>query len=80
MDIDTLIKDEMFNASYNYGPFHSTHEAYAVLLEEVQEFWELVMMKDGKASKEDMIKELIQIAAVANRTAIELSKDKIKHS
>jgi len=43
------------------GDFHNKHETYAVLLEEVEEFWESV-----KKDRPDFV-ELLQVAAVAIR-------------
>lgn len=51
-------------------PQHNAHEGYAVLKEEVDEFWDEV-----KAQKHDrirMLEELIQIGAMAQRTAEDL--------
>ena len=73
------IKEEQQDAVNKYGHYNSTHEAYAVLQEEVEEFWELVRQskQDGKL-KSKMINELTQIAAVAKRTISELEKNQIK--
>lgn len=49
--------------------FSSFHEAYAIILEEVDEFWENVK-KDG--TKEDMLSELVQIATMCQRAAEDL--------
>jgi len=64
--IDSIIT-EYESASSKYPKFHSTHEGYAVIKEEVDELWDMV-----KASKEinghlEMEKECIQIAAMAIR-------------
>lgn len=86
------LQKEMNNAYEKYGHFNSTHEAYAVLQEEVNEFWdlvqkepiELVANKDISKNihewdkKEFMIHELTQVAAIAIRTIIELRERKIK--
>lgn len=45
--------------------FHSLHEAYAVILEEVDELWEITRQKRKDRSVDDIRKELTQIAAVA---------------
>ena len=37
--------EEWFRAEALYPNFHSMHEAYAVLLEELDEFWEQVRLK-----------------------------------
>lgn len=66
--IEQRIKKEMQTAQEKYGHFNSSHEAYAVLKEEVDEFWVLVKHnKKGYTKKhfaDMMISELIQIAAV----------------
>jgi len=58
---------ELTRALRLHGPMHSAHEAYSVLLEEVDEFWEEVRKKTAKRSRERMREELIQIAAMAVR-------------
>ena len=68
-----------------YGHFNSTHEVYGVLIEEVQEFFEIVREKPAiseaelKTKTQRMINELNQIRAIAQRAMNELSKDQIKH-
>jgi hypothetical protein len=46
------------------------HEAYAVILEELDEFWDEVRKKEHCPEK--MLRELIQIAAMAQRAAEDL--------
>lgn len=48
----------------------SAHEAYAVILEELDEFWEEVRQKRG--NKVGMQNELIQVAAMAFRALSDL--------
>ncbi len=50
----------------HFKPFSSAHEAYAVIKEELDEFWESV-----KANRPDK-KELIQIGAMALAALVEL--------
>jgi hypothetical protein len=66
--IDTLgcLISEMQTARDKYGPFQSGHEIYAVALEELDEFWDDVRADRPSAH------ELLQVAAVAVRGAIEL--------
>ena len=62
------VKKEFEFATNKYGGFTSLHEAYAVVLEEVDELWEEV-----KASQKDSTrikfakKEAIQVATMAIR-------------
>ena len=64
--------NECIRASEIHGKFNSAHEAYAVILEEVDEFWDEVKKKREARSPEKMRKELIQIAAMAIRTIYDL--------
>jgi NTP pyrophosphatase (non-canonical NTP hydrolase) len=59
-------------AKNNYGKFNSAHEAFAILYEEVDEFWEEVRKKKAVRSKANMKEELIQIIGVAIRTIEDL--------
>ena len=45
--------------------FASAHEAHSVILEEVEEFWEIVKMKKCVRDPEKMRKELVQVTAMA---------------
>ena len=67
-----LVAKELLKARTKHpGKQRSVHEGYAVILEEVDEFWDLV--KAQLPAKADMLKELVQIAAMAQRTAEDLS-------
>ena len=61
-----LIRDELRRARQLHQPFHSAHEAYAVMLEEMDEFWTTV--KENHPSRE----ELIQVGAMVLATLTEL--------
>lgn len=63
---------ELQVAIAKFPPFHSAHEGYAVLLEEVDELWEHVKMRQGLRVQAEMRKEAIQIAAMALRFAAEV--------
>lgn len=62
---------EFDRATELHGSFHSAHEAYAVLLEEVREYEAEVFKKRELRSKEAMREELIQIAAMACRAIVD---------
>jgi len=58
MQIHKQIEAEIYSAREKFPSFHSQHEVYAVILEELDEYWECVKHdKDGSA-------ELIQVAAM----------------
>ncbi|RKZ92075.1 MAG: hypothetical protein DRQ40_09140 [Gammaproteobacteria bacterium] len=64
----TFMKSVMMEveiAAQKYGHFNSLHEAYSVLLEEVEEFWDEVKKKQENRDLEAVRSELIQIAAMA---------------
>jgi hypothetical protein len=50
-------------------PINSPHEGYSVILEELDEFWELVRRQTKDRDPAEMLMELIQIAAMAARCA-----------
>lgn len=59
------VLEELSRATGKYGPMNSAHEAYAVILEELDEFWNEVKKKEPDLEK--MRKELVQVAAMAMR-------------
>lgn len=64
--------EELSRATSDFSPFNSAHEAYAVMLEELDEFWEQVRLKKAYRDSDKMRQELIQIAAMACRASIDL--------
>jgi len=48
---------------------NSLHESYAVILEELDEFWDLVRLQTSERDPAELLTELIQIAAMAARAA-----------
>lgn len=71
IDIETWLMEKAIVAAVEeavgtleeHGPFHSAHEAYAVLLEEVDELWEAIRANDLN----NAIEEATQVAAMALR-------------
>jgi len=55
-----------------FPALHSAHEAYAVILEELDEFWDEVRKKGDVIEPAKMLKELIQVSAMAQRAAEDL--------
>lgn len=70
-NVDASLK-ECKQAMKNWPPFHSAHEGFAVLKEEVDELWECVKLKPSKRDVAAMKQEAIQIAAMALRFATEV--------
>ena len=67
--IAARVKFEAADIGYRHG---KPHYFYAVILEELEEFWELVRSDAADKSpdgKMEMLKELIQIGAMAQRAA-----------
>jgi chromosome segregation and condensation protein ScpB len=52
-----------------YGKYHNSHEHYAVLKEELDEYWDDV--KANKSETPQAMYELVQVAAVALRYVLE---------
>ena len=74
-----LVHAEVRRARPKHGPYNSAHEAFAVLYEEVDEFWDQVRLKREHRSRQAMLQELVQIAAVAAMAADELGCLDLEH-
>jgi hypothetical protein len=61
------IRKELDRAMETYEHMHSGHEAYAVILEELDEYKEEVWKKPNKRNQQQMYNELIQTAAMCVR-------------
>jgi hypothetical protein len=69
---------EVKRAMSKHPPMHSLHEAFAVILEEVEEFKSHVWMKQGARSTEDVYTELVHIAAMVTRCVADCGGDGFK--
>ena len=70
-----MVRLELLSARVTHpAKFSSLHEAHSVLLEEVEEFWDEVKKKADKRDYSNMLKELVQIATLCQRTAEDLLK------
>lgn len=68
MDFPALVKAELEKARRKHpGEQRNLHEGYAVILEEVDEFWDVV--KSQKPDTAHALEELVQVAAMCQRTA-----------
>ena len=69
MTICDLVGNEMQFGYKKYGKYHNSHEHYAVLKEELDEYWDDV--KANKSETPQAMYELVQVAAVALRYVLE---------
>ena len=74
-----LVREEHRRARSIHSPMHSLHEGYAVLKEEVDEFWDLVKMNRTKMTPEELEmhyqelkEELLQVSAMAQRLIVDV--------
>ena len=59
--------DEFRRAQDLFPKFHSNHEGYAVIKEEMDELWDEIKKEKGTKGNEAMKKELIQVGAMVLR-------------
>lgn len=76
LSIIALIRTEYFRATKLNGPFHSAHEGYAVILEEMDELKMEVWKKASERDAVNMVKEAVQVAAMAIRFINDVCMDK----
>lgn len=72
--LDDLL-DEASRGIELHGAYNSAHEAYAIILEELEELWEEVMKKSSKRSKIKLYSEAIQVASTAYRYSQQLAAE-----
>lgn len=66
---------EVNRATIKYPPYHSAHEGYAVVKEELDELWDLIRkFKGTKPVTKEMRGEAVQVAATAVRFILDLSE------
>ena len=77
LNFKKLVEKELKKARTKHGKQASVHEGYAILLEEVDEFWEHVRSKSHLRNYEELLGELVQIASCAQKTAEDVVIPKI---
>ena len=60
-----LVVNELNNANDKFSLFNSSHEGYAVILEELDELWDEIKNNKHPMSSVNQKKEAIQVAAMA---------------
>ncbi len=66
------VDDELARAMRKHAPMHSLHEAYGVIKEEFEEYWNEVKQQTDARDMRKVRGELIQIAAMALRAIIDV--------
>lgn len=67
------IRQELTRARVKHAPYNSRHEGYAVMLEEMDELWEEIKLKNP--DKKRMREEALQVASTALAFAIEVCSE-----
>jgi len=73
-EFTNAVSAELARARALHKPYNSAHEGFAILLEELDEFWDEVRKKRALRDPARMYDELVQIAAVAQRIAEDVVK------
>jgi hypothetical protein len=73
------VRRELARARANHSPMNSLHEAYSVILEELDELWEQVRLKREERHRGQIYRELVQISAMAERAATDLNLPRLLH-
>ena len=72
-----IVEKELLHAITRYPAHNSAHEAYAVLLEEMDELWDEVKKSSKRRDEEALLEEATQVAAMALRFIVDVCmKDK----
>lgn len=71
-DLWAELRAELVAALDKHAPMNSHHEAYAVILEELDEYWEHVRLQKAKREQAKIRRELIQVAAMALRAILDV--------
>jgi hypothetical protein len=64
-----LVRNEVERATAKFPPFNSSHEGYAVILEELDELWDEVKGNKIREARE----EAVQVAAMAIRFLMDVT-------
>lgn len=75
--VTALVNRSLDKAIALHGPMRGFHEAYAVILEELDEVWEEVkrITSSSDPVTPEMVKELTHVAAMAMRALHDLCPD-----
>ena len=63
---------ELFRARAKFAPMASAHEGYAVILEELDELWDIVKQKQTERDYAALRKETVQLGAMVLAFLVEI--------
>ena len=66
------VSEELDAALRKHAKLNSAHEGYAVILEELDELWDEIKVRQSKRRPKKMKREAIQVAAMAMRFVMEV--------
>ena len=69
-DLLVQVVNELYRAEREHKPINSLHEGYAVIAEELDEFWDQVRLKARDRDPVAVRTELIQTAAMCVRVIL----------
>lgn len=69
--VETLV-DRVKSCGQRFGYFNNLHEVYGIMMEEVCEFFDEVRKNESQRNLDDVQDELLDVACVALRAAIEI--------
>ena len=64
-----LVEEELKSARSQHGNIENLHCGYAIILEELDEVWDEVKKKTKNRDMENLLKELVQVSAMAQKMA-----------
>ena len=65
----SLVETELMVATEKFGPFVDNHQGYAIILEELDELWDVIKSKEG--TNAELKSEAKQVAAMALRFLVD---------
>ena len=69
-DVLSDVREEVNRAEELHKPINSLHEGYAVIAEDLDEFWDHVKLRSEKRDHVAVRTELVQTAAMCMRTIL----------
>jgi hypothetical protein len=73
----TAVLNELNVETQLHGPFHSAHEGYAVIKEELDELWDEIKLKRSERNPVNLREEAVQVAAMAIRFLVDIAEDEV---